>query len=152
MCFPPSCEPIARQKLGAAGGEAPNHPSYLVTSFFLSSTIKIPLFLKQSGHLDPFKGALIALMALRSQLLWPAMVLVNNCYAQQPKLILSHWSCVFLFVRSAIAGCRCFSSSLTERSATVPHRGVAAPISPHPPSLADTFSRTAPCILRPCSF
>lgn len=96
-------------------------PITQVTSFFFSHPrLKFPLFKKkQSGHLDLFKGALIALMALRSQLLWPAMVLVNNCYAQQPKLILFHWSCVFLIVRAAIAGCRCFSSSLTERRATL---------------------------------
>lgn len=58
-------------------------------------------------------------MALRSQLLWPVMGLVNNCYAQQPKLIHFHWSCVFLFVRSAIAGCRYLSWSLKESSATL---------------------------------
>lgn len=41
--FPPRhVSTLPGQKLGAAGGEAPNHPSYLF--FLLSSTIKIPLF------------------------------------------------------------------------------------------------------------
>lgn len=78
-------------------------------------------------------------MALRSQLLWPAKDLKNNCYAQQPRLILFHWSCVFFFVRSAIAGCRCLSSPLKERSATLYLTGEPRLRPPRPPSLLRHF-------------
>lgn len=58
-------------------------------------------------------------MALGNQLMWPVMVLIDNCYAQQPNLIHFNWSCVFVFVGSAVASCRCFPSLLKERSAAL---------------------------------
>lgn len=61
----------------------------------------------------------MALLALRSQSLWPIQVLVHNCFARQRKLIHFNGTCVFLFVRPAIAGCWCFLRRLTELSATL---------------------------------
>ena len=62
----------------------------------------------------------MTLLALRSRApLWPVQVSLHNCYARQRKLIHFNAACVFLFVRSAIAGCWCFLSRFKEISATL---------------------------------
>lgn len=126
--LPSKPAPIASQRLGAAAGEAPVYRNS--SFFFCHPRIKLT-FNFQSGHLVSFEGSLMALLALRRQSLWLVQVPVHNCYAHQRKLIHFNGSCVFLFVRSAIANCWCFSSSLkgTKRH-TVTHRGVAAPSPP----------------------
>lgn len=103
------------------GGWAPQRarlPGAHILPFSVISELKAR-FHFPSGHLASFKGSLVALLALRSQALWPALVSVHNCYARQRKLIHFNGSCVFLFVRSAIAGCGCFLRRLNEISATL---------------------------------
>lgn len=120
--------------MGAAAGEAPVYPNSPFFSVIcdLKATFHFP-----SGHLASFWGSLMALLALRSQALWPVLVSVRNCYARQGKLIHFNGSCVFLFVRSAIAGCCCFLRRLNEISATLHHIGEPRLRAPPPPP--DTF-------------
>lgn len=125
------------QSRGAAAGDAPVYTN----SFFSPCHPRIKLtFNFQSGHLGSFEGSLMALLAkLRRQSLWLVQVPVHNCNAHHRKLIHFNGSCVFLFVRSAIANCWSFSSSLKgNKRHTVTHRGVAAP-NPPPPPPEDSF-------------